>query len=44
MRVGANAVDKDQLGKVATDTNFTKGELDDLFLFAKTPVARFYWA
>ena len=36
MRVGANAVDKDQLGTVATDTNFTTGELDDLFLFAKS--------
>ncbi len=35
MRVGANAVDKDQLSKVATDTNFTTGELDDLFLFAR---------
>jgi hypothetical protein len=34
MRVGANAVDKDQLSKVATDTTFTTGELDSLFLFA----------
>jgi hypothetical protein len=36
MRVGANAVDKDQLGTVADSTHFTTGELDDLFLFAKS--------
>jgi hypothetical protein len=34
MRVGANAVDRDQLSTVADSDHFTRGELDDLFHFA----------
>ena len=36
MRVGANAVDTDHLGTVADSSHFTTGELDDLFLFARS--------
>jgi hypothetical protein len=35
MRVGANAVDTDQLSEVADSLHFTRGELDALFQFAQ---------
>lgn len=35
LRVGANSVDTDQLGNVATDTSFTRAQLDSLYLFAQ---------
>jgi hypothetical protein len=42
MRVGADAVDTDQLSTVADEHHFTTGELDDLFQFAHSAGCRIF--